>query len=238
MELRLRGDCGSSSVTCGVWLRSRTAPAVLGREPFLLFGSGELTPLVGVSRPAVGVLVTETIEETLPDTEWPGRTVAVLPVSVDTIDRGRGMNSRVSEKPTRARGPQNNPVFESGEAVTDTVGVVGGIAGGVATGSGSALGVDLTSGNVPGLRSKSAGLVGALLPREPGLGGLSISDRSWLEIAAERRCAWPLLEGGGLTGANVGEGMLPSDLVGLVLITVMASPALTFPPTNSLPNLR
>ena len=95
----------------------------------------------------------------------------------------------------------------------------------------------LISGNDPGLLSKSAGLVGALLPRELGLGGLRISDKSWPEMAAERRCTCPLL-GGGLTGANVGDGRPPSDLVGLVLMTVMDSPVLTFPPTNSLPNLR
>ena len=104
MELRLRGDCGSSSATCGVWLRSRTAPAVLGREPLILLESGEPRTLVGVSRPAL-VFVAEVIDETLPETEWPGRTVAVLPVSVDTMESGRGMNSRVSENPTRARGP-------------------------------------------------------------------------------------------------------------------------------------
>lgn len=44
------------------------------------------------------------MDEMLPDTECPpGRAVTVLEVSLDTIDSGRGMNSRVSEKPTRAR---------------------------------------------------------------------------------------------------------------------------------------
>lgn len=34
--------------------------------------------------------------------QCPGRAVTVLDVSLDTRDNGRGMNSRVSEKPTRA----------------------------------------------------------------------------------------------------------------------------------------
>lgn len=34
--------------------------------------------------------------------QCPGRAVTVLDVSLDTKDSGRGMNSRVSEKPTRA----------------------------------------------------------------------------------------------------------------------------------------
>jgi hypothetical protein len=46
----------------------------------------------------------DTIEERLPETECPGRTVTVLDVSFETKDKGRGMNSRVSEKPTRVRG--------------------------------------------------------------------------------------------------------------------------------------
>jgi hypothetical protein len=42
-------------------------------------------------------------EVMLPETEWPGRTVMVLDVSLETRDSGRGMNSTRSEKPTRAR---------------------------------------------------------------------------------------------------------------------------------------
>ena len=40
-------------------------------------------------------------EERLFETEWPGRIVIVLDASLDTKDKGRGMNSTVSEKPTR-----------------------------------------------------------------------------------------------------------------------------------------
>jgi hypothetical protein len=42
-------------------------------------------------------------------------------------------------------------------------------------------------------RSATAGLEGALFPLTLGLeGGTMIEDRSWLEIAADRRWAWPL----------------------------------------------
>jgi hypothetical protein len=40
-------------------------------------------------------------DERLFETEWPGRIVVVLDASLDTKDKGRGMNSTVSEKPTR-----------------------------------------------------------------------------------------------------------------------------------------
>jgi hypothetical protein len=40
-------------------------------------------------------------EERLFETEWPGRIVVVLDASLDTKDKGRGINSTVSEKPTR-----------------------------------------------------------------------------------------------------------------------------------------
>jgi hypothetical protein len=101
IEFRRLGDVvgvGSSKV------RSRTAPAVLGRESFksrvglrdnkaglfLPFGSlGELR---------------EINDDILPVTEWPGVAVMVLEVSLETRESGLGMNSRVSEKPTRALG--------------------------------------------------------------------------------------------------------------------------------------
>lgn len=64
-----------------------------------------------------------------------------------------------------------------------------------------------------------------------------MEDRSWLEIAADLRWACPL---GlfGLVGGKSGEAMPLSDFVGLVLKTVIESPARMFPPTNSLPPLR
>lgn len=62
-----------------------------------------------------------------------------------------------------------------------------------------------------------------------------MEERSWLEIAADRRWACPLR---GLAGWSIGEAMPLSDLVGLTFVTVMESPSLIFPPTNSLPPLR
>lgn len=50
-------------------------------------------------RPAVFV---ETMDDKLPETEWPCL-VMVLEDSLVANERGRGMNSNVSEKPTRAR---------------------------------------------------------------------------------------------------------------------------------------
>lgn len=40
-------------------------------------------------------------DERLFETEWPGRIVVVLDASLDTKDKGRGINSIVSENPTR-----------------------------------------------------------------------------------------------------------------------------------------
>ncbi len=43
---------------------------------------------------------TDTTDDKLFETEWPWRIVIVLEASLETSDSGRGMNSRVSEKPT------------------------------------------------------------------------------------------------------------------------------------------
>jgi hypothetical protein len=105
MELRLRGDGMFSlrAIASKLGVRSRTAPAVLGRESLtLLCGTGDArTP--GISRSAIVELDREMMDEMLPDKEWLGRAVIVLEVSVETIESGRGMNSRVSENPTLAR---------------------------------------------------------------------------------------------------------------------------------------
>lgn len=51
-----------------------------------------------------GLEVPLRIELMLPLSEWEGRTVeSELDVPVEIVERGRGMNSRVSEKPTRGR---------------------------------------------------------------------------------------------------------------------------------------
>jgi hypothetical protein len=89
----------------------------------------------GLSRPPGDAA--DTIEEMLPETECPGRAVATLDVSLDTIDKGRGMNSKVSEKPTRALGglDGSDPLSAVGEVLAgDTV---SNISSGKSAGSGS-----------------------------------------------------------------------------------------------------
>jgi hypothetical protein len=73
------------------------------------------------------------MDEILPDRECPGRAVTVLDVSLDTRDKGRGMNSSVSENPTRALGFLG---LLSGEDFV-TGSVVSFDASGLGTGSGS-----------------------------------------------------------------------------------------------------
>lgn len=50
-----------------------------------------------------GGVLADTILEMLPETECPGLAVAVLDVSLEISDSGRGINSTVSEKPTLER---------------------------------------------------------------------------------------------------------------------------------------
>jgi hypothetical protein len=102
IELRRLGTpAGSLAITPGD--RSRTAPAVLGLDsPVLRDGLLE-RGTDGISRSAVVEGVSEMIDVMLPDTECPpGRAVTMLDVSLETSDKGRGMNSRVSENPTLA----------------------------------------------------------------------------------------------------------------------------------------
>jgi hypothetical protein len=84
----------ASSEKC---LLGLTASAVFGRLVGLLssrFGEG-LDRVGGLLR-----------DDTLPLREWVGRTVDVLPsVSEEIMERGRGITSTVSEKPTRGRLP-------------------------------------------------------------------------------------------------------------------------------------
>lgn len=52
-----------------------------------------------------------TMDVMLPVTEWPARMVdRVLDVSDEIVERGRGMNSIVSEKPTRGLGKPSNEI--------------------------------------------------------------------------------------------------------------------------------
>jgi len=80
-------------------VRSKTAPAVLGRLSLTLgLGPKPMGELRSRS-----VSVREMSDEMLPERECPGRAVAVLEASLETRDNGRGMYSSVSEKPTRFR---------------------------------------------------------------------------------------------------------------------------------------
>lgn len=62
-----------------------------------------------------------------------------------------------------------------------------------------------------------------------------MKDRSWLEIASERRCAWPRLLARGPVIEADGRTVSP-PLVGLELMNPI--PDLASPPINSLPLLR
>lgn len=98
MEPRRLGDTTSWTCSWPVSVRSRTAPAVLGRSLI----SGDEWKAKVVFKPN-STFVMEITDEILPETEWPGRAVIVLEVSLETSDTGLGMYSRVSEKPTLVR---------------------------------------------------------------------------------------------------------------------------------------
>jgi hypothetical protein len=183
MDPLLLGD-GRGCSCSSVWVRSRIAPAVLGRESFN-FGV-ELKP-TGEWNSRSG-LVTDITDDMLPETECPGRAVTVLDVSLDTKDNGRGMNSKVSEKPTRFRAcglAMDSDCGTGGSAsllvVSLFVSVTGDFA--VSGSDGAAFGTGNSS-----LSGSIAGLAGALLPRKFWLGeGRMMEARSWLEIAADLR---------------------------------------------------
>lgn len=270
IELRLRGDMLSASSGVLLCARSSTAPAVLGRDSAVVPLEGIRTIGENASR-STGVRPAEfkeIIDEMLPEPEWPElppppsmcRAVIVLAVSFETRDSGRGMNSSVSENPTLAR----FIAWKAEDCCSDSSGKtkVGVKAScGISSVFASSWG---GFGSDPGLLSYFAdignandfcpepisnGLDGALLPRVGWVGvvGSSMSDRSWLEIAAERLWAWPRRPCGGPlgggprglgTGARDGEVRLLSDFVGLILKRVKASPERRLPPTNSLPPRR
>lgn len=161
IDPRRRGDTGESSSSWLLCVRSRTAPAVLGRVSFILRlalkPSGELRSRSG--------LVSEITDEMLPESECPGRAVTVLEVSFETSDRGRGMNSRVSEKPTLVREGSFGAASASTAGVSSWESVSAGrsIVGELAFGSDSAA---VGAGNsFFSCASSRAGLAGALLPR-------------------------------------------------------------------------
>lgn len=99
IEFRRRGEVFVAPVLAFA-TDSKMAPAVDGRDsPSSLVGLRES----GAAGAYSSVKETgETTEEMLSDMPCPGRAVTVLDVSLDTSDSGRGINSSVSEKPTRA----------------------------------------------------------------------------------------------------------------------------------------
>ena len=101
---------------------------------------------------AIVELDNEMSEDMLPDTEWPGRTVMVLDVSLETRESGRGMNSTCSENPTRARPTGLGVGLDSSATLAGSFGgvaVPGGVLFSVASfASVSDLAVFFVSGNV------------------------------------------------------------------------------------------
>jgi len=109
--------------------------------------------------------VSEITDEMLPERECPGRAVTVLEVSLETSDRGLGMNSRVSEKPTLLREGNFGAASASITGVPSLEPVSAGrsIVGELAFGSdGAAVGA---GNSFFSCTSSRAGLAGALLPR-------------------------------------------------------------------------
>lgn len=139
----------------------------------------------------------EMIEDMLPETEWLGRTVAVLEASLDTNESGLGINSRVSENPTL---PLVKDFLGVGTASIDIAGGIGASSGvtcsvwsraGV---SACGFGLSRRGGGKENCLFNSGpdGLDGALFPLDGSAGFFgrlrpSTALRSWLDMAAERR---------------------------------------------------
>ena len=198
---------------------SRTAPAVPGRlSSSTVLSTGVLDRVNG------GLMVLPpTMDDKLFAVECP-RSVDAS-VSEEMVESGR-MYSTLSEKPTRAR-EGGRGVDSSSELLLRKQGCD----------------MDLLT-EWPNLNSWrfSAGVLGALPVRDGkgGTGGLMIADKSWEEIAAERRWAWPRRPVGGPAGGPacnvvVGGDREPS-FVGLLLSNV--APVRALPPMSSLPPRR
>lgn len=152
------------------------------------------------------------------ETEWPGRTVEEE--SLETIDKGRGMNSRSSEKPTL--------VFLG----TLLVSASSELATGSASTPADCMAESRDAGNGGFWWSEIAeGEFGALLPlTAPGF-GFKIMLRSETDMAADRLCACPRRPFGGPKAAW-GNGNALSLFVGLV-DKISPLPVLPSPPMNS-----
>jgi len=240
IELRRLGDNFVWSGSGSLRVCSSTAPAVLGRDSSRslvgLRDRGEGLPLPAGSPGELN----DMSEDMLPVTEWPGFAVIVLEVSLDTNDRGLGINSRVSEKPTLVLDAGLGSTFSGATGATDCA--TSSIEGSTAAGKlwNSALGSGGVGGSCRGGKVtnsdlwKSVGLVGALLPlaKESSTGGGRIGI-SFEDTALEKPRRWPLRG-----GWKVGDAKPLSDFVGLVLMTAIELPSRSRPPTNSLPPRR
>lgn len=160
-------------------------------------------------------------EDILVLTEWPLMVDTELSVSEEIVDRGRGMNSTLSEKPTRGL----------------DCGLAGGVSRGGPKGSAMPLVDDRELSSPTGGPGYSNGELGKLLLRRGwvSLGGCMSFTMSWLEMAAERRWACPRR-----VGAVTVAGTLKSDM-GLIFVGLelkaLENPSRESPPTNSLPPL-
>jgi hypothetical protein len=119
-----------------------------------------------------------TMDVMLPVTEWLAKMVdRLLDVSEEIVDSGRGMNSTVSEKPTRARGRVS-------EAVPRWI---GGLDDLVCETISSPAPVISPTGLCGSDRADAPnGVVGALVPLL-SFAGFMIFEISWLDIAPDRR---------------------------------------------------
>lgn len=119
-------------------------------------------------------------EERLPVAEWPWRTVIVLEASLETRDRGRGINSTLSEKPTLA-------VFGRRAVAAAGIGGVVMVSDTFAFSNPDCIALSRELANAAS-DCASEGLVGALPPRgaAAGICGFMIAERSWHEMAADR----------------------------------------------------
>lgn len=162
---------------------SNTAPAVLGRLSLILAAGPPNAKGVLKSRSPV---VSEMSEEMLPETECPGRAVAVLEASLETRESGLGIYSNVSENPTRfLAGGLASP---STSAIGTPVELLGASDGDPMFGS-DFLPCSAVGKSCPPGRFGKTGLAGALPPLKLGFGGggRMMEERSWLDMAADRR---------------------------------------------------
>lgn len=119
--------------------------------------------------------------EMLPETECPGLAVAVLDVSLEISDSGRGINSTVSEKPTLERvADVDGPGVRSTGLKPGIESTATGRSGVRCSGSAGLGKIGRFGSGGTSLGLKRAGLLGALPPfvAEPVLGGCRIIDRS------------------------------------------------------------